>query len=35
MMKIIMKTLKKCIDWYVNAFGNAYRGESYRFYRLY
>ena len=30
-----MKTIKKCLRWYINAFGNAYKGESYRFYRLY
>ena len=31
-----MKMIKKCIKWYINAFGNAYNTEKcYRHYRLY
>lgn len=29
-----MNMLKKCVKWYIKAFGNAYGGDSYRYYRL-
>ncbi len=31
-----MKAIKKCIKWYLRAFGEAYDTEkAYRYYRLY
>ena len=30
-----MKTIKKCIQWYIKALGEAYKGESYSYFRLY
>ena len=30
-----MRTIKKCIQWYIKAFGEAYKCESYRYFRLY
>jgi hypothetical protein len=34
--EVIMKTIKKCVMWYIRAFGEAYDTEkAYRYYRLY
>ena len=30
-----MKILKKCISWYIKSFMEAYKEETYRYYRLY
>lgn len=29
-----MDLIKKCIKWYFLSFGNAYKGEGYRYYKL-